>query len=72
MVVASQNRREIKAKSVDAHVLMPVPEAVENKLPDPRMVRIECVAATGVVNVSAGTIGFSAVVSEIIETSKAE
>ena len=59
MVVAAQNRCEIKTKSIYAHVLMPVPEAVENELPDTGMVDIECVAATGVVNVDAGTIGFT-------------
>ena len=70
MVVTAQNRREIEAEAVDAHVLIPVSEAIEHEIPDTGMVNIERVAATGVIDISAGTIGLGAVVSEVVETTK--
>src|SRR5262249_35098036 len=47
-----QDRGEIKAKPVDMHLAYPIAEAVEDQSPNDRFIRIQRVAAAGVVGVT--------------------
>ena len=50
-VVAREDRREIEAKAVDVHLGHPVAQAVLNQTPHDRLVRVQGVAAPGIVGV---------------------
>ncbi len=51
LAVAREDRGEVEAEAVDVHLAHPVAEAVEDQAPDDRLVRVERVAAAGVVGV---------------------
>ena len=70
MIVPPEYRCEIESKSVDAHIVVPITQAVEHELLDPGMIGVQGVAATGVIYVGARRLWFGAVVGEVVETAK--
>src|SRR5262249_34452719 len=70
-LVARENRSEVKAKSIDVHLLDPVTEAIKNHPPDDRMVRIQGVAGARIVGV-ARAVFLKDVVLLVIEPAEAD
>ncbi len=52
MFVARQDRSEVEAESVHVHLDRPITQAVENHPPHDRLVRVQRIAASGVVGVA--------------------
>src|SRR5215468_2319341 len=71
-MIARQFGREIESKSVDMHLLYPVPQAVGDQLQRPWMQQIQAVTSTGEIKIEPGIFRVQPVIGGIIDTAETE
>src|SRR5262245_57588027 len=71
-MIARQFGREIESKSVDMHLLHPVPQTVGNQLQRPWMQQIQAVTSTGEIKIEAAIFRVQPIIGRIIDTTETE
>ena len=70
-VTSSERRREVEAEPVDVHLLHPVAQRVHHQPESLRLVQVDGVAATGVVDVARAVLG-EPVIRRVVDAAKAQ